>query len=135
MAWDNEPLSCITHFFGFLLAIAGLVLMVVFAAHSGNSWHIVSYSIFGATLVLLYLASAVYHFIPKSSGAKRILRKIDRSMIYALIAGTYTPICLVTLRGAWGWTLFGLVWGIAIIGILLSALKINLSRPFYVALY
>jgi hemolysin III len=115
---DNEPLSAITHAAGTLLAIAGLVLLIVFSAIRGSAWHVVSFSIFGSCLVLLYAASTAYHLVSVKSKYKPLMQKIDYCMIYALIAGTYTPVCLVALRGAWGWSLFGVVWGLAIIGII-----------------
>lgn len=118
---DNEPGSAFTHLLGFLLAIAGLVLLVVFAARQGTVWHVVGFTIFGTTLILLYLASTIYHFIPITHKAKRIMQRVDHAMIYVLIAGSYTPICFVTLRGAWGWSLFGVVWGLAILGIFWKA--------------
>lgn len=119
----NEPTSSITHFIGALLAIAGLVLMVVFAVNKGTVWHVVSYTIFGSTMILLYITSAVYHIIPKSR-PKEIFRRIDHSLIFVLIAGTYTPICLVPLRGGWGWSIFGIIWGLALLGVILKSLDI-----------
>ena len=102
----NEPISSLTHFLGALLSIAALVLLIIDAVRFGSAWHIVSFSIFGASLILLYSASAIYHFAPKSTKAKKILHSIDLSMIFVLIAGSYTPIVLVPLRGGWGWSLF-----------------------------
>jgi len=124
---NNEPLSSLTHFIGFLLSIAGLVLLIVFASLSGTAWHIVAFSIFGTSLILLYLASTLYHFFPKESNAKRIFRKIDYSFIYILIAGTYTPVCLTVLRGGWGWSLFGIVWALAILGVILELINVEVK--------
>jgi hemolysin III len=118
---ENEPMSGLTHFLGFLLVIAGLVLLIVFAAKRGTVWHIVGYTVFGASMILLYLASTIYHFIPITHRAKAVMQRIDHAMIYVLIAGTYTPICFVTLRGGWGWSLFGVIWGLAILGIVWKA--------------
>jgi len=130
----NEIANSVTHGIGALLAIAGLVLLVVFAAIYGNAWHIVSVSIYGSTLVLLYLASTLYHAI-QAPETKRILRIIDHSAIYLLIAGTYTPFTLVTLQGARGWVMFGVIWGLAILGILYKIFFINrhvvISTLFY----
>ena len=125
----NEPLSSLTHFIGFLLSIAGLVLLIVVASSLKTVWHVVTFSIFGASLILLYLASTLYHFFPAKSKAKRIFKKIDHSFIYILIAGTYTPVCLTVLRGGWGWSIFGIIWGLAILGIIIKStnLKINCS--------
>lgn len=126
-AIQNEPLSSLTHFIGMLLSIAGLVLLVVFAVLYSTVWHIVGYSIFGASLILLYLASSLYHLFPKNSKAKAILRRIDHSMIYVLIAGTYTPICLVLPQRGLGWSLFGVIWGLAVVGIVLKAFGIKME--------
>jgi hemolysin III len=114
---DNEPASFLTHFIGALFAVAGLVLLIIDAVKHGNATAIVSYSIFGSALVALYLVSSLYHIIPKESRGKKWLQILDHSMIFLLIAGTYTPITLVGLGGAWGWSLFGIVWGIAVFGI------------------
>jgi len=119
----EEIAHAVTHGIGILLSIAGLAVLVAFASLYGNAWHITSSSIYGATLILLYTASTLYHGIPQPS-VKRVLRRIDHAAIFLLIAGTYTPFTLVNLRGGWGWTLFGLVWGFAILGVVLeTALK------------
>jgi hemolysin III len=115
----EEILNIVTHGIGFLLSIAALVLLVVFASIQGDAWHIVSYSIYGTSLVILYLASTLFHWSKKPSRRLK-LNVFDHASIYALIAGTYTPLLLVTLRGPWGWSLFGVVWGMAIIGIILK---------------
>ncbi len=117
----EEIAHAVSHGIGILLSIAGLVVMVVFASLYGNAWDIVSCSIYGATLILLYTASTLYHGIT-SPKMKRILQRIDHAAIFLLIAGTYTPFTLVTLRGSWGWTLFGLVWGFALLGVVLETL-------------
>ncbi|MDP1624802.1 MAG: hemolysin III family protein [bacterium] len=125
---DNEPTSFFTHFVGGLFAVAGLVLLIVEAAGNGTARHIVSFSIFGSALVFLYLASSIYHLIPKQSPWKKRLQILDHSMIFLLIAGTYTPIALVALRGAWGWSLFGAVWGLALFGIIAKSFEIMRRR-------
>jgi hemolysin III len=112
----EEIAHAVTHGLGAVLAIVGLVVLVARAALYGNTWHIIASSVFGATLVLMYTASALYHGIPHPR-AKKVLRVIDHSLIFLLIAGTYTPFTLVTLRGPWGWTLFALTWGLAFAGI------------------
>ena len=112
--YHGERLNAWTHLVGALLSISGASVLITLAAVMGDPWKIVSVSIFGATLVLLYSASTLYHSL--RGRAKTILRKLDHLSIYLLIAGTYTPFCLVTLRGVWGWTLFGIVWGLALIG-------------------
>jgi hemolysin III len=116
LSFAEELANTLTHGAGLALSLAGLTVLVVLAALRGTAWHIVSCSIYGATLVLLYSASTIYHAV-RSPRAKRILRAVDHAAIYLLIAGTYTPFTLVTLRGGLGWTLFGLVWGIALAGI------------------
>ncbi len=122
LTWNNEPTSFLTHFIGALFAIAALVLLIVRSVQIGSAWHIVSFSIFGSALTLLYLASSVYHIVPKESPWKPRLQIVDHSMIFLLIAGTYTPIALTALRGGWGWSLFGVVWGLAAIGITIKAI-------------
>ena len=114
--YHGERLNAWTHLIGALLSISGASILITLAVMMGDPWKIVSVSIFGATLILLYSASTLYHSL--RGRAKVILRKLDHLSIYLLIAGTYTPFCLVTLRGVWGWTLFGIVWGLAIIGML-----------------
>ncbi|MGD8908490.1 MAG: hemolysin III family protein [Chromatiales bacterium] len=114
----EEIAHAVTHGIGALLSIAGLAVLVAFATLYGNAWHITSSSIYGATLILLYTASTLYHGIPQPA-AKRVLRRLDHAAIFLLIAGTYTPFTLVNLRGEWGWLLFGLVWGFAILGVVL----------------
>lgn len=116
--WE-ERINAATHGVGILLAITGLVLMVVFSSLKGNSYHIVSSSIFGASLVLLYSMSTIYHLVQRPRW-KSIFRNLDHSSIYLLIAGTYTPFTLVSLHGAWGWTLLGTIWGCALAGISLE---------------
>ena len=114
--YHGERLNAWTHLVGTMLSISGASVLITLAAMMGDPWKIVSVSIFGATLILLYSASTLYHSL--RGRAKAILRKLDHLSIYLLIAGTYTPFCPVTLRGAWGWTLFGIVWGLAVVGML-----------------
>lgn len=115
----EEIFNGITHGIGAVLSIAGLVVLVVLAVLYGTPWHVVSFSIFGASLIILYTASTLYHSIQVPQ-VRPILRIIDHSSIFLLIAGTYTPFLLTALRGPLGWTLFGVVWGIALIGIVLK---------------
>lgn len=122
----EEIAHAITHGLGVVLAIVGLTVLVARATLYGDVWHIVSSSVFGATLVLMYMASTLFHSIPLPR-AKHILRVIDHTSIYFLIAGTYTPFTLVTLHGAWGWSLFGLTWGLALFG---AAFKIFYTGRF-----
>ncbi len=134
--YHGEKFNSITHVVGAALAIAGLAVLVVFASLQGDAWKIVSFSIYGSSLVILYTCSALYHCF--RGRAKNVFRKLDHVSIYLLIAGTYTPITLVTLRGSnpnWGWTIFGIVWGLAIIGIVLDALPTRGRRILPVVLY
>ncbi len=124
----EEIANSISHGVGTLLSLAGLVLLIVFSSFTGNPIKIVSVTIYGSTLFLLYLASTLYHSITNKK-AKRVLEIIDHSMIFLLIAGTYTPFTLVDLKGLVGWTIFGLVWGIALVGIVF---KVFFVRKFMI---
>ena len=115
----EEIANSITHGVGLVLATAALAILTGFASVFGNAWHIVSCGIFGITLIFLYTASTLYHSI-QLPRVKTVLRVVDHSAIFFLIAGTYTPFTLVNLRGPWGWSLFGLIWGFAISGVLLE---------------
>ena len=108
--------NSITHGVGFVLSVVALILMVIYASYNSDAWSIVGVSIFGATLILLYMSSTLYHAFPRGK-VKQIFKTLDQSFIYLLIAGTYTPVLLITLRTTLGWTVFGLVWGMAIGGI------------------
>ncbi len=116
----EEVANALTHGLGLALSVAGLAILVVVASLHGDPWQVVSCSIYGTTLVLLYGASTLYHSA-RSPRLKHVLRVVDHSSIYLLIAGTYTPFMLVTLRGGWGWSLFGVVWGLAVAGIVFKA--------------
>lgn len=129
----GERFNSISHLVGAVAALAGLVVVVVIAAEQGDPWKIVSFSIYGATLLLLYTISTLYHSL--RGRAKQIFRKLDHLSIYLLIAGTYTPFTLVTLRGVWGWSLFGVIWGLAIIGMALEALPQKGNRVLSVVVY
>ncbi|HNR31600.1 MAG TPA: hemolysin III family protein [Candidatus Hydrogenedentes bacterium] len=113
----EEIANAVTHGVGVVFAVVALVLLVVYASFGGDAWRIVSASIFGSALVLLYLASTLYHALPQPS-IKRIMRVFDHGAIYVLIAGTYTPFLLGDMRGPWGWVLFGVLWGAAVAGII-----------------
>lgn len=106
----EEIANSVTHGIGAALSVAGLTLLVALAVIYGDVWRVVSFSIYGSSLVVLYLCSTLYHSIQHPK-AKQVLRIFDHSAIYLLIAGTYTPFTLVSMRGPWGWTLFGVVWG------------------------
>lgn len=130
----EEIFNALTHGVGALFAVAALTLMIVFASLYGNAWHIVSVTIYGTTLVLLYLASTLYHSITNER-AKDIFKILDHSAIFLLIAGTYTPFMLVTVRGVLGWVLLIVIWVLAILGIVLKIFFVKrfkiLSTIFY----
>jgi hemolysin III len=130
----EEIANGIIHGLGALLGLGALATMVGFAAVYGTAWHLVSVSVFGFTLVIAYLASTLYHAIPPST-AKKVMRVLDHSAIFLLIAGTYTPFTLVTLRGTWGWWLFGVVWGLAVLGVVLEATPLRRFRGASMVLY
>lgn len=131
--YPGEKFNAITHLGGAVLALAGTVVLIVFAALSGDAWKVVSVSIYGVTLLLLYSLSTLYHSL--RGRGKSVLRKLDHQSIYLLIAGTYTPFCLVTLRGAWGWSLFGVVWGLAVLGALQELWSRSQARIVSVVIY
>ena len=130
----EEIANSITHGIGAALSVAALSILVTLASLYGDAWRIVSFSIYGATLIMLYLASTLYHGFTNPR-VKKIFQLLDHTAIFLLIAGTYTPFTLVTMRGAWGWTLFGLIWGVAIVGIVLTFLFIGRFRVLFVILY
>ena len=129
----GEKFNSISHTAGALLAAVGGVFLIVLAARSGDPWKIVSFSIYAATLLSLYLTSTLYHSV--RGPAKDVLRKLDHCAIYLLIAGSYTPFMLVTLRGAWGWSLFGAVWALAIIGIVQEVWTAKGARILSLVIY
>jgi hemolysin III len=130
----EEIMNSVTHGIGTALAIAALVIAVVFAAIYGTVWHVVSFSIYGATLVILYLESTLYHSLPGKK-VKRLFRKFDHMSIFILIAGSYTPFCLTALRGLIGWTIFGIVWGCTVVGITLKAFYTGKREVLSTVLY
>ena len=130
----EEIANCATHGVGLALSVAGFVALVALAYAYGDVWHVASCGVYGASLVALYLASTLYHGA-RAPRAKQVFQALDHCGIYLLIAGTYTPFTLVTLRGPWGWTLFGLVWGLALAGILFRVLFGTRYRPVAVASY
>ncbi|MCK5707514.1 MAG: hemolysin III family protein [Candidatus Aureabacteria bacterium] len=133
----EEIANSIVHGIGAALSIVAIVLLVVFASKYGDVWRIVSFSIYGSTLFLLYLASTLYHSF-SNRRIKSFFRILDHSTIYLLIAGTYTPVTLASMRGPWGWTLFGLIWAMAIGGIIAKFFFIEkykfVSVLFYLAM-
>ncbi|MGY4491144.1 MULTISPECIES: PAQR family membrane homeostasis protein TrhA [Pseudomonas] len=131
--YHGERFNAWTHLVGAVLASIGAVWMLVLASFQGDVWKIVSMAIYGVTLVILYSASTVYHSV--RGRAKVIMQKVDHFSIYLLIAGSYTPFCLVTLRGPWGWTLFGIVWGLAVIGMLQEIKPRSEARVLSIVIY
>ena len=134
LSLGEEIFNSVTHGIGTLLSIAALVLLVVFASIKGNAWHIVSFSIFGTTLVLLYLASTLYHSFTKEK-IKNLFARFDHAAIFLLIAGTYTPFVLTTIRGALGWTIFGIIWGLAITGVVIRSIYLTRFHKIMVGIY
>jgi hemolysin III len=130
----EEIFHSITHGIGVALAIVGLVVLVVLAARGGDTWRVVSFSIYGVSLTLLYLASTLYHSF-QDERLKRFFRHFDHLSIFLLIAGTYTPVTLISLRGEWGWMLFGLIWGLAVGGIVYEQLFLGRYKWITVTIY
>lgn len=131
----REPMNGLTHCIGALLAVVGTIFLIMKVASPALPWHIVTFSVFGAGMVLLYTASTLYHWLPLTDRGIRLLRRIDHSMIFVYIAATYTPICLIPLRGPWGWSLFGVAWGVATAGILVKIFWMGAPRWFSTGLY
>jgi hemolysin III len=133
-SFGEEVANSITHGVGWLLSVGGLATLVTFAAITGGALRVVSCAVFGSTLVLLYAASTLYHSLP-SERAKHVFRVLDHSAIFLLIAGTYTPLSLVAVGGPWGWSLFGAIWSLAAIGVLLNSLAPGRWRWASITLY
>lgn len=133
----EEVANAITHGIGTVLSVAALVLLVVFASLKGTAWHVVSFSIYGTTMLLLYLNSTLVHSL-REGKAKDLFEFFDHSSIYLFIAGTYTPFLLVAIRGPLGWSLFGIVWGVALFGVAFKAFFVKkflfMSTIFYIAM-
>lgn len=131
--YHGERFNSYSHLLGVVAAIAGLVVLLLDAVASGDGWKVVSSAIYGATLVLLYGASTLYHSV--RGAAKAWLQRFDHHAIYLLIAGSYTPFTLVSLRGTLGWTLFGLIWGLALVGMVIDSLPNRGRRLIPLAIY
>lgn len=131
--YHGEKFNAWTHLIGALLALTGAIGLLSLAASSGDGWKIFSIAVYGATLVLLYSVSTLYHSL--RGRAKRILRKLDHLSIYLLIAGSYTPFCLISLRGPWGWWLFGIIWTLALIGMLQEIKPRSEARVMSLVIY
>jgi len=134
--WIKDPYCGLSHIVGSLLSIAALVVLLVYTR--GTPWHYVSFAIYGTSLIVLYTASSLVHSLHCSLQVEDRLEKFDYCAIFALIAGTYTPLCLTVLRGPWGWTLFGLEWGLALVGmavvILTPTRPKKLTMPLYIVM-
>ncbi len=122
-----------THMVGAAAALVGLVILVILATQKGDPWKIVSLSIYGVTLVLMYVSSTLYHSL--RGKAKTVFRILDHNAIYLLIAGTYTPFTLITLRDGWGWPIFSVIWALAALGIVLESLRLARSRFLSMVIY
>ena len=130
----EEIFNAVSHGVGAALAVAGCVIVVVFASFTGNAWAIVSCSIYSAMTILAFLSSTLYHSLTAPK-AKAVFRVFDHNSIFLFIAGTYTPFTLVTLRGTVGWTIFCVVWGASIIGIILNSISIDRFKIFSMIAY
>ncbi len=130
----EEIANAVTHGLGALLSIAGLAVLVKLAALRGNALHVASFAVFGTTLILLYTASTLYHILTNPT-AKKVFRILDHSAIFLLIAGTYTPMTLVALRGRLGWTIFGVIWVLAVLGIVIKSVFVGRFHKISVAVY
>ena len=131
----KDPGSAITHFIGMLMAAFAATPLLIRAASNPDKIHLISLSIFIVSMILLYAASTTYHTLNLSERTNRILRKIDHCMIFVLIAGSYTPVCLIVLGNKSGYRMLSLVWGIAIVGIIINALWINCPKWFSSVIY
>lgn len=135
-AYIREPINGLTHLFGAILAFFGLIALIIKAsAETGSTTVITSVIIFGISMILLYAASATYHMVVAKAHVIAFLRKIDHSMIFVLIAGTYTPICLISLNGLLGWVLFGIINGLALFGVLYKLIWFHAPRWLSTSLY
>ncbi|MGE4319717.1 MAG: hemolysin III family protein [Deferribacterales bacterium] len=131
----KDPVSGISHLIGAMLSIAALSVLVTLSAYNATVWHIVSFSIYGSSMILLYLASSAYHIFNLGEKGTRRLKKLDHVMIFMMIAGTYTPFCLIPLRGGWGWSIFGIVWSLAALGIVFKLFFIYAPRWLSTMIY
>ena len=130
----EETINALTHGLGAVLGAVGLAVLVVLAVLYGDAWHIVSCSIYGGTLVLLFTSSTLYHSFCDER-VKHAFRIVDHASIYLLIAGTYTPFLLANLRGRWGWSLFGVIWGLALAGIVFQVFFVHRFRLAQTLIY
>ena len=130
----KDPVSCLTHLLGLLAAVCCTIILVVMAAPHGARY-VVSFSVFGLSLILLYTASSLYHMLRLSEEKTLMLRRIDHTMIFYLIAGSYTPVCLIPLRGTWGWAILGTVWALALGGTIMKIFWFKAPRIVSTVIY
>lgn len=131
--YKGERFNSITHLIASVAALAGTACLIVVAAQEGNPWKVVSFSIYGTSLILLYVFSTLYHSL--RNAGKAYFRALDHLAIYLLIAGTYTPFTLVVLKGVWGWSIFAIVWSLAVMGMILEVSQIQVRRMVPVTIY
>ncbi len=131
----KDPLSGLTHFIGICLAVVGLVLLILESSNPVKPWHIATFCVFSTGMILLYLTSTLYHWLPLSEAGSALLKKIDHMMIFVMIAASYTPICLIPLRGPIGWGMFGSVWAIAAAGLFFKIFWIRAPRWLSTSIY
>lgn len=134
----DEVINTVTHMTGAIFSLFGMVILIVLSSSNGTPWHIVSFSIYGLSLLLLFLASSFHHGLQLSPKVNDLFRQFDYFAIFILIAGTYTPLCLVLNRSPWGWSIFGVVWALAAIGITIKAIFPNIpgwvSHTLYISM-
>lgn len=130
----KDPVSCLTHLGGAIAAVLCTVFLLSLSIPHGPRYAI-SFGVFGVSMIMLYSASAIYHMLDLGEAGNRMLRRIDHTMIFYLIAGTYTPVCLIALRGAWGWSILGTVWGLAFAGTFMKIFWLRAPRALSTAIY
>lgn len=135
LRYFRDPVSGLTHFIGFILALIGTVFLILKATSAGSTVHIVAFSIFGAGMIMIYLASALYHWLPLSKDGVAFMRRVDHMTIFFIIAATYTPICLIALKGLWGSSILASVWSFALVGLAIKVFWMNAPRWLSTALY
>ncbi|MCB4205017.1 hemolysin III family protein [Deferribacterales bacterium Es71-Z0220] len=131
----EELISSLTHLIFGIFAIFLTIIAIIKGVSLRSPYHIVSYSIFGISMILLYFSSGIYHFLPSKTDIKKLFKKLDHIMIFFLIAGTYTPFCLITLKGVLGWSIFGIIWSVALAGLFFKIFCLNAPRILYTAIY
>lgn len=131
----REPISGLTHFIGFILAVIGTVFLILKASSPVKILHMVSFSIFGAGMIMIYLASTLYHWLPLKEKGVAFMRRVDHMMIFFIIAATYTPVCLIPLKGSWGNAILVCVWTFALMGILIKIFWMEAPRWLSTSLY